>query len=99
MIMGNACLSRLLLIFSFSSCRSLLHKMMFPKVASLFSLLLAPCMVLGDTITYKGADSKYPITPGLLSNLGEFHDSLTVLQKTCQLSKRCRKNHSQGLVY
>lgn len=65
--------------------------MMFSKVASLFSLLLAPCMVLGDTITYKGADSKYLLTPGLLSNLGEFDDSLTMLQKNCQFSIPCRK--------
>lgn len=53
--------------------------MMLSKVASLFSLLLAPCMVLGDTITYKGADSKYLLTPGLLSKLGELDDSLTML--------------------
>lgn len=33
--------------------------MILPKVASLFSLVLAPCLVLGDTLTYKGADSKY----------------------------------------
>lgn len=59
MIMGNTCLFRILYDFFFSSCRSLLHVMMLPKVASLFSLLLAPCLVLGDTLQYKGADSKY----------------------------------------
>lgn len=32
--------------------------MMLLNVASWFSLLLAPCLVLGDTLTYKGADSK-----------------------------------------